>query len=124
MFIQVVTSSMKPMKIVNEEFERMKENLIGNGNQIRENLINAGYEKTGKLSKFSPFGWGTEVDLKREYSRGRFQVRMKNGKGRLDFDLFDPDKIVELPWHLLVDSYRLVKSSIGKGRKNYIKFEY
>lgn len=112
------------MKIVNEEFDRMKENLIGNGNQIRENLIDAGYEKTGKLSKLSPFGWGTEVDLKREYSGGRFQVRMKNGKGRLDFDLFDPDKIVELPWHLLVDSYRLVKSSIGKGRKNYIKFEY
>ena len=102
----------------------MKENFVGNGDQIRENLIEAGYESTGKLSKISPFGWGTEVDVKREYSGGRFQVRMKNGKGRLDFDMFDPDKIVELPWHLLVDSYRLIKSSIGKGRKNYINFEY
>ncbi|MFV2015495.1 MAG: hypothetical protein ACC656_08720 [Candidatus Heimdallarchaeota archaeon] len=115
---------MKVKQSVMEEYERLKDVFSGSTEEIEEKLMDEGYRKTGVLSKISPFSWFKDIDFKRNYKGGRFQVRVKNNQVRLDYDLFDPDRVHELPVHLLYDTYQLAKSSLGMGRKNYIKFEY
>jgi hypothetical protein len=115
---------MKVNRTVSEEYERLKDVFSGSQEEIEEKLVKEGYEKTGVVSKLSPFSWFKEVDLKRDFKGGRFQIRMKDNKVRLDYSLFNPDKVHELPAHLLYDTYQLAKSTVGRGRKNYIKFEY
>lgn len=125
LYITVAFSfDMKVTRTVAEEYERLKSTFSGTTEEIEARLLKEGYRKTGRLSKLSPYSWFKEVNLKKSHKGGRFQIRIKNNKVRLGYDLFDADKVHELPAHLLYDTYQLAKGTIGRGRKNYIEFEY